>query len=138
MKEYTNYSNSENLYNWSKESYNDMLELYEKKIWNGVIRRAQEVIELSMKMILRIVGVDCPKTHDPSNIFFRVIKEKKLPVNLNEGFVSQIKETSKWLQQERAPAFYYEKKYTKNEANLAYQTTKKLFSFIQDLYNKIK
>ena len=32
--------------------------------WNLVVRRAQEVVELSLKSLLKLMGVEYPKTHD--------------------------------------------------------------------------
>ena len=43
----------------------DVLDLlYKKRAFSDVIREAQEVVELSLKSMLRFVGVEPPKIHD--------------------------------------------------------------------------
>lgn len=38
--------------------------------WNIVVRKSQEVVELAQKGMLKILGVEYPKVHDPSDFFY--------------------------------------------------------------------
>jgi HEPN domain-containing protein len=38
----------------------------------GVVRRAQECVELSLKSILRLYGVEYPREHDPSRVLLQL------------------------------------------------------------------
>ena len=53
------------------EYLQDMEASYARKSWNAVVRRAQEVLELSLKGVLSYLGVDFPKVHDPAAVSAR-------------------------------------------------------------------
>jgi HEPN domain-containing protein len=57
----TNYERGENLLNDAEIYYEEMQRMFEKGKWNIVVRRAQEVVELSLKGILKIMGIEFPK-----------------------------------------------------------------------------
>jgi len=52
----------------------------ERQAWNLVVRRAQEVVELSLKSLLKLMGIEYPKIHDVGDTFTRVCKEKKVDI----------------------------------------------------------
>ena len=55
------------------EYLQDMEASYARKSWNAVVRRAQEVVELSLKGVLSYLGVDFPKVHDPAAVFVATV-----------------------------------------------------------------
>jgi HEPN domain-containing protein len=67
--------------------------------YNLAVRRAQEVVELSLKGCLRIVG-------------------KKLV--FQESTLTEIQRISKWLAEARAPSFYGERDFTSEDSRRAY------------------
>lgn len=86
--------------------------------WNLAVRRSQEIVELSLKGFLKFLGVDYPKVHDVGFIFLREAKNKG--ASFSEDTFRRIQEASKWLAEARAPAFYGERYYKKEEASKAY------------------
>jgi hypothetical protein len=68
-----------------------------------VVRESQEVVELALKGLLRIVGVDPPKEHDVGKIL--TTQESRLPKAVTEH-LAEIRRLSKRLRRERELAFY--------------------------------
>ena len=76
-------------------------------IYHRSVRSAQECTELSLKAILRLIGVECSRQHDVSIILQEIAERKSLP----NWFISALPEISlisKRLAEERGPAFYGE------------------------------
>jgi len=86
----------------------------EGKDWNLVVRPSQEVVELSLKGVLKLLGIDFPEVHDVGTIFSNGAKEKG--ASLSEDTLARIQQASKWLAEARALAFYAEKTYSKEDA----------------------
>jgi HEPN domain-containing protein len=70
-----------------------------------VVRESQEVVELALKGLLRLVGLDPPKEHDVSKFMAR--ERHRLPQTVTEH-LSEIRRMSKRLRRERELAFYGE------------------------------
>ncbi len=82
----------------------EVLEIfYEKGDYPDVVREAQEIVELSLKAVLRNLGVEVPKLHDVGKILekYKDILPKEIKENLDK-----IKRISKRLRKERALSFY--------------------------------
>lgn len=87
--------------------------------YNMTVRRAQEVVELVLKGVLEILGVDYPKIHDVGDIFAeQVIKKSFL---IEEDILERIQDISFWLAEARAPSFYLERDYTEEDAGKAFE-----------------
>ena len=71
--------------------------------WNLVIRRCQEVVELSLKGLLRLVGLEVPKVHDVSGFLRRYSDRLPLPIAENLNRIARISRT---LREEREISFY--------------------------------
>lgn len=97
--------------------------------YNMTVRRAQEVVELTLKGVLEILGVDYPKIHDVGPIFAEQVIRKSFPIQ--KDVLENIKEISFWLGESRAPSFYFEQEYTKEDAQKAFEDA----NFV---YKKIK
>jgi len=104
---------------------------YEDNDISLIIRRAQEVVELSIKGALIILGIEYPKNHDPSKPF--VVAAKKKIGDIDEKILKKISDISSKLAEMRAPAFYGEKDYTLEEAKQAYADA----HFVFEQINKI-
>lgn len=89
------------------------------KDFNLVVRRAQEVVELTLKGALKMLGVDYPKVHDVAPLFSDQVRQKR---GIDEPTILQrIEEVSLWLAQSRAPSFYFDREYSPEDAEQALQ-----------------
>jgi|Deesub1362B_J571_1020462.scaffolds.fasta_scaffold01142_1 HEPN domain-containing protein len=68
-----------------------------------VIRYSQEATELSLKAVLRILGIEYPKVHDVSDIL--MLHKEKYPQWFQEE-MAKLAEISMELTLKRAPAMY--------------------------------
>lgn len=77
--------------------------LLEEQAYSDVVREAQEVVELALKAMLRLVGIDPPKQHDVGGLLIdhasRFTEEVRPELQV-------LATTSKWLRKEREFAFY--------------------------------
>lgn len=77
--------------------------LLKEEDYSDVVREAQEIVELSLKGVLRYVGVEPPKYHDVSPI---IIEHRKKFKTLTSQELTKIARISKKLRKERELAFY--------------------------------
>jgi HEPN domain-containing protein len=108
---------------------------FESGAWNLVVRRVQEVVELSLKGLLKLMGVESPKTHDVGDTFAKICTEKKIDIKGRE--LTEMQQISHQLAQDRAPAFYMEKEYTREQANQALQSAEKVLTGAQELTQRL-
>lgn len=119
------------------EEYREELQhAFSKRLWNVVIRRAQEIVELSLKGLLKMMNVEYPKAHDVGEVFQTVCKKKKIAVD--DKLLMEIKEISSRLAKKRAPAFYMEKTYSKTEAEEALSDGEKVIQLALKLSHILK
>jgi HEPN domain-containing protein len=110
--------------------------LYDKQRWNIVVRRAQEFVELSFKGILKMMGIEYPKVHNVAPLFVKLVQERG--IKLEKDMVQKILITSEILAKERAPSFYSEKVYSKEDAEKAKDGAKEILEWINKIKNEIK
>ncbi|MBC8224371.1 HEPN domain-containing protein [Candidatus Bathyarchaeota archaeon] len=67
------------------------------------VRLSQECVELSLKGVLRAVGIEYPKVHEVSDVFLRVPERFPDWFRVEIGF---IRESSKMLYKKREPSLY--------------------------------
>ena len=96
----------------------DLKSALDEKNHNLAVRRAQEVVELSLKGCLRILGIDYPKVHDAGLVF---IREAGRNLSFDESTLTEIERISRWLSEARAPSFYGEKDFTLEDAKKAFE-----------------
>ena len=108
---------------------------FDSGAWNLVVRRAQEVVELSLKGLLKLMGVESPKTHDVGDTFAKICTEKKIDIEGRE--LTEMQQISHQLAQDRAPVFYMEKEYTRKQANQALQSAEKVLTGAQELTQRL-
>ena len=77
--------------------------LFEAESWADVVRESQEVVELTLKGLLRASGIDPPRIHDVSAVL--LANRDRLPEGL-EGEVDRLAEASRQLRRDRELAFY--------------------------------
>lgn len=77
--------------------------LFDAESWADVVRESQEVVELSLKGLLRAHGVQPPRVHDVSEVM--IANAERLPEALR-GHLAELAEISKRLRLSRELAFY--------------------------------
>lgn len=131
-----NFELGNKLLNEAEEYHEEMLRAYERKSWNIVVRRAQEVIELSLKGLLKMMGVEYPKEHDVGDVFERACQEKGIKVEIET--LDRIKRTSSLLARERAPAFYMDRLYGPEQAKEAREGAEHVLGTARELKGKLR
>lgn len=77
--------------------------LFDAESWADVVRESQEVVELSLKGLLRAHGVQPPRVHDVSEVM--IANAERLPEALR-GHLAELAEISKRLRLSKELAFY--------------------------------
>jgi HEPN domain-containing protein len=77
--------------------------LFDSGSWADVVRESQEVVELSLKGLLRAVGVDPPRIHDVADVL--LAERDRLPPDLI-AHVERLATISRQLRRDRELAFY--------------------------------
>lgn len=77
--------------------------MFDAGSWADVVRESQEIVELTLKALLRAVGVDPPRLHDVSEIL--LAERARLPAPV-EREVERLADISRRLRRDRELAFY--------------------------------
>jgi HEPN domain-containing protein len=77
--------------------------LFEAESWADVVRESQEIVELSLKALLRACGIDPPRVHDVSDVL--LAERRRMPEELTEN-LETLTEISRALRRDRELAFY--------------------------------
>lgn len=77
--------------------------LFESGSWADVVRESQEVVELALKGLLRVSGVEPPRIHDVADVL--LAEQARLPAAL-VPHVDRLVEASRALRRDRELAFY--------------------------------
>ncbi|HWK12740.1 MAG TPA: HEPN domain-containing protein [Vicinamibacterales bacterium] len=77
--------------------------LFEAESWADVVREAQEIVELSLKALLRNAGVDPPRLHDVGDVL--LTERDRLPEGIRPP-LERLATISRTLRRDRELAFY--------------------------------
>lgn len=77
--------------------------LFEGESWADVVRESQEIVELTLKGLLRLCGVDPPRIHDVSDVL--LAERERLPAALHPD-LDMLVSASRQLRRDRELAFY--------------------------------
>ena len=113
----TNQEKTDKLFGGANWALQDMERALEQGEWNIAMRRAQEVVEATLKGLLTLMGADYPKEHDPSKVFARIARERGLEVP--DETLNEIQTLSADLARKRAPAVSFELEISSEEARHA-------------------
>lgn len=127
----TNQEKTDKLFRGANWASQDMERALEQGEWNLAIRRAQEVVETTLKGVLILMGADYPKEHDSSKVFARVVRERGLEVP--DETLEEIQALSANLAEKRAPASYFEIDISPEEARRAAEGAAKVLQLGLDL-----
>ncbi len=109
--------------------------LYEGKYWADVVRESQEVVELALKAVLRISGVEPPRIHDVSDVLEK--NRAALPPHFRKNLKIVMK-ISRSLRKDREFAFYGSEDltpsdfYKRDDAEEAYGWAKQITAWAVD------
>ena len=131
----TNQKSADKLISDAGFYFKELQEAHRQKRWNVVVRRAQEVVELSLKAVLKMAGIEYPKVHDIAPLLDKIIDERGIKVEEEE--IREIKKISGSLARERGPAFYGERDFSKEDATKAQEGAKKVLKFARNLLGKL-
>jgi HEPN domain-containing protein len=96
-----------------------------RQSWNLAVRRSQEVVELTLKGVLSLLGADYPKTHDVGEVFASCVRER-LP-DVDERALEDVVRVSADLARKRAPAFYFEEESDQPAAEASIAQAERVF-----------
>ena len=77
--------------------------LFREESWADVVRESQEIVELTLKALLRASGIDPPRVHDVSELL--IAECDHLPTKLRKE-VPALARISRELRRDRELAFY--------------------------------
>ncbi|MCD6413692.1 MAG: HEPN domain-containing protein [Elusimicrobia bacterium] len=100
--------------------------LFEKGDYSDVVRETQEMVELALKGILRLVGIEPPKIHDVGEMLLE--HSDKFKDIAGKSDLKKAAKISKMLRRERELAFYGDIDFIPTEE----YTAKDARSFIKD------
>lgn len=86
--------------------------LLSRNSYADVVRECQELVELSLKALLRHARIEVPRTHDVSDIL--IDSQEKLPRDIQPQ-VAQLSKISKQLRRDRELSFYGSEDLTPSE-----------------------
>ena len=85
--------------------------LYGERLWADVVRESQEVVELALKALLRLHGIEVPRVHDVSEVLAANIK--RFSPKLQKA-IPELSDISQDLRRDRELAFYGSEDVTPN------------------------
>lgn len=77
--------------------------LFDAESWADVVRESQEIVELTLKALLRSAGVDPPRIHDVGEV---VLAERTRMPKALHAELERLAEISRTLRRDRELAFY--------------------------------
>ena len=77
--------------------------LFAARSWADVVRESQEVVELALKGLLRVAGIEPPRIHDVSEVL--TAERARLPEAI-QPLVDALAQGSRTLRRDRELAFY--------------------------------
>lgn len=107
--------------------------LFEAGSWADVVRESQEIIELTLKGLLRCRGIEPPRIHDVSAIL--LAERDRLPTELDCD-VDWLADTSRELRRDRELAFYGAEDltptdfYTRTDARAARKSARRVVELV--------
>lgn len=86
--------------------------LMEAQSWADVVREAQEIVEITLRALLRACRIEAPRIHDVSPILLE--NRERLPAGINDR-LDELVGISRSLRRDRELAFYGSEDLTPSE-----------------------
>lgn len=126
----------ERLLQEAREFLPEMERAFERTSWNIVMRRAEEIVELSLKAALKMMAIEYPKEHDVGDLFAETCTVRNLGVEPAE--LNAVRGISARLVRERQPSFYMERQYSRADATRAREGAKRVLALVERLAERIR
>jgi HEPN domain-containing protein len=120
----------------AREFLPELERAFERESWNVVVRRAQEIVELSLKGALKMMGIEYPKEHDVGEVFAQACVTRGL--GLEEADLGAVREISARLARDRQPAFYMERRYSRDDAIRARHGAERVHGLVGQLAARLR
>jgi len=125
----------------SKIILEEALEAFRKGVYNRVIRLSQESVELALKGMLRLIGIEYPKVHDVSDVLNE--NRDRFPSKYRSE-IDYLIEASTWLTEKRGVAMYGDERkgippsklFTYDDAKKALEYANKVYQIVELLFKK--
>ncbi len=131
-----NFETGDRLLQEAREFLPELERAFERGSWNIVVRRAQEIVELSLKAALKMMGIEYPKEHDMGDVFAQGCAARSLGVDDSE--LEAVREISARLARERQPAFHMERTYSRADATRARQGAQMVLGLVDRLAERMR
>ena len=108
--------------------------LFAERSWADVVRESQEVVELVLKGLLRVAGIEPPRIHDVSEVL--TTEKSRLPLAIQQH-VEALAAGSRTLRRDRELAFYGAEDltpsgfYTRDDATAARDIARKTVAAVE-------
>lgn len=108
--------------------------LFAARSWADVVRESQEVVELALKGLLRVAGIEPPRIHDVSEVL--LAEKSRLPQAVQQQ-VELLAAGSRTLRRDRELAFYGAEDltpsgfYTRDDATAARDIARKTVTAVE-------
>ena len=108
--------------------------LFVEQSWADVVRESQEVVELALKGLLRVAGIEPPRIHDVSEVL--TTEKSRLPLAIQQH-VEALAAGSRTLRRDRELAFYGAEDltpsgfYTRDDATAARDIARKTVAAVE-------
>lgn len=108
--------------------------LFAARSWADVVRESQEVVELALKGLLRVAGIEPPRIHDVSEVL--TTEKSRLPQAV-QPHVDTLAAGSRTLRRDRELAFYGAEDltpsgfYTRDDATAARDIARKTVATVE-------
>ena len=108
--------------------------LFAERSWADVVRESQEVVELALKGLLRVAGIEPPRIHDVSEVL--TTEKSRLPLAIQQH-VEALAAGSRTLRRDRELAFYGAEDltpsgfYTRDDATAAREIARKTVAAVE-------
>ena len=109
--------------------------LYREESWADVVRESQEIVELTLKGMLRACHMEVPRIHDVSSV---LLEHKKRIPEPAQSSIDFLVKASRSLRRDRELAFYGSEDltpsefYTLHDADTAFEYARKTHQLVLD------
>ncbi len=131
----SNFSTAQTLLREAQNCLTEAKRYFAEGDWNFAIRRAQECVELSLKSLLKAGGWEVPKLHDVGAIV--VERLRAVNIQVETEVAEKVINASERLAQQRAPAFYWEIAFTRDDAELAIRDAGFVLDWAQEMLQRL-
>jgi len=131
----SNFSTAQTLMREARNCLEESKRYFAESDWNFAIRRAQECVELALKSLLKAGGWEIPKLHDVGSIV--VERLRSVNIQVEAELAEKVIGVSERLAQQRAPAFYWEVAFSREEAESAVEGAEFILAWAQEMLRRL-